>query len=258
LCFTKKGYELLKRTKEWKKREQQLLIFFFHQPRCGCKFFDRLRMSFEYHSNKTAFKYPLTISKCTAINTRGRVCGKQTSVEPLCPTHLARIFGVAVRPSSIPDAGLGLFTLRDIRKNSIIVPPYTGVTHSADSIRALYQDGSAPCTLQINNDVFVDASYQRSWAAFINHAERKKANARFAIWTARRVANIRATRDIKAGSEIFIDYGNDYFRFNDNVVTRTIYPRKFEVQMNNVNATAAQLVDAQNNRSNNQRDNDKR
>jgi SET domain len=199
-------------------------------------------MTFYYNSDKTVFECPLVVSACTAIDEHGHVCGKQTLVEPLCPAHLAHIFGVGVRVSSIPNAGFGLFALRDIRKKDLITPPYTGVVHTADSINALYKNGSAPYALGINSDMFVDAACQRSWAAFINHTGMTKSNAKFAIWAAQQTANIRATKDIKAGSEILLHYGKNYFRFNDNVHTRTVYTAVFAKEMQNVFSSPTHLA----------------
>lgn len=181
-------------------------------------------MSFRYHSDKTDFQCPLVESSCTQ-------CGKKTLVEPLCPAHVAEKFGVAVRRSNIPDAGLGLFALRDINKNDLIVPPYTGTVYDANAIIALYKNGSAPYTLTVNHDRYIDAACKRSWAAFINHTTAKKTNARFVLWAAKQTINIRATKDIKAGSEILIHYGDVYFNFNDNVKTETVFTPQFEKDM---------------------------
>lgn len=181
-------------------------------------------MTFRYHSDKINFECPLTVSKCT-------VCKSETYVEPLCPTHVVEKFGVAVRKSSIEGAGLGLYTLRAIRKGELICPPYLGKILTKKELDDIYGEGSAPYTLELRKDTYVDAACQRSWAAFINHAPHKVANAKFAVY--RGVANVRATRNIEPHSEILVNYGKDYFRYKDNTYTQTTFPLAFESEMKN-------------------------
>lgn len=184
-------------------------------------------MSFSYKANNTSFTKPLEKSVCTAKTEEGLPCDRVTFVEPLCPAHLAQIFNVAVRPSSIPDAGLGVFALRDFKKNEILTPPYTGRTMNDAELFEIYQGNTSPYALEIKKDVNADAAWRRSWGAFINHA--KKPNAKFAIYCG--TANIRAVADIKAGSEIFLDYGKDYFQTKHHTEIKTTFPSDFKKEM---------------------------
>lgn len=186
-------------------------------------------MSFRYESDTKKFELPLRKFQCLAEDENGKKCGAETYVFLMCPKHAAEHYDVAVRPSLIPNAGLGLFALRDFKKNEILTPPYTGEILSNRTLNSRYGDGSAPYTLELKRDMYTDASAHRCWAAFINHTKHKKANTKFAVF--REVANVRATKDIPAGTELLVDYGDDYFRYSDKVTTKTTFPAHFEAQL---------------------------
>lgn len=128
---------------------------------------------------------------------------------------------VEVRPSTIPDAGHGLFALRDFKANQFItgvagvdiaVPPdYAGGTHVVQLKKNLVRDGN-PALLE-KSDAYLRANagaihIERDGLGQFCNTKPRGNNAEIRIsWRdgIARVA-IRATRNISAGDEIFVPY----------------------------------------------------
>ena len=132
----------------------------------------------------------------SAINTRGPSC-------------------TDIRPSTIPNAGLGLFTLQEFKSGDLIVP-YKGEILTRAQMDERYGNGLATYALQINKNTYIDSACARGTASFINTFPRHN-NARFSVHSGRAGhppgASVRATKKIPAGSEIFVDYGPDRARY---------------------------------------------
>ncbi|MCW3111157.1 MAG: nuclear protein [Segetibacter sp.] len=118
-----------------------------------------------------------------------------------------------VKESNIPGAGKGLFTHRFIPKGTRIVE-YKGrirtwkeVENEDDNFYIFY----------VTEDRIIDASkYKKSPARFINDAKGLQKikglnnNAQFVVDGLR--VFVEATKDIPAGSEIFLGYGKEYWQ----------------------------------------------
>lgn len=198
-------------------------------------------MTFRFESKNKNFDCDLIKTKCTAVDAEGNQCNKDTFIEPFCPAHLAEIHGVAAFQSRIPGAGLGMVALRNIsrNKNINILPPYTGIEHTPASLRELYGGASSPYGFQTSTTRIIDAACQRSWASLINHGTLKKANAMFSLSSRKQMpVNIRASKNIEAGEEILLHYGNQYFGKKDGVKTSTKYPPEFYEEMMKVGGDA--------------------
>jgi hypothetical protein len=153
--------------------------------------------------------------------------------------------GVLVRPSTIPAAGSGLFANRDFAKGA----PVTGyegklITH-AEAKRLSKEDRSHVRAHQrqrtaLNGKIVAGrplspASIQgRGGAAMTNHKKGGKANvvfdnvdsarylAQLANWMVSssnphpdpqgRITYLKARRAIRKGEELFVDYGEDYWK----------------------------------------------
>ncbi len=119
-----------------------------------------------------------------------------------------------IKSSQIPNAGLGLYTLVDIKNDTYIVE-YTGAITTWKE--ADHQDGDNPYLFYINEDHVIDGSKNTtSKSKYANDArgltrvQGLRNNSTF-IEDGIRVF-IQATRNIKAGSEIFVNYGPDYWK----------------------------------------------
>ncbi len=125
-----------------------------------------------------------------------------------------------VKASQIPDAGLGLYTTVDIKKGDKIIEYKGRVTTWKD---ADHMDGDNPFLFHVTDDHVIDGSkHKKAIARYANDAKgltRIKGlrnNSEFVEEGVR--VFIQATRDIKAGSEIFVDYGPDYWKtVRDNI-----------------------------------------
>ncbi len=121
-----------------------------------------------------------------------------------------------VKKSTIPGAGMGMFTKRDIKKGERIIE-YTGeIVTEAELDRRAEKDiyGYA---FYISKRKCIDAFYMPEVIArYANDAkgltrvEGLKNNCSYDIWKNR--GWIKADRNIKAGEEIFVSYGAEYWR----------------------------------------------
>jgi SET domain-containing protein len=134
---------------------------------------------------------------------------------PYCSRHLEKIHHVAIRPSSIPGIGNGLFALKRFNKGKVILE-YTGENLSKESIEKRYGksvSATAPYVLyNPSTKKHIDSACYRSAASYANHPRTKnEENAKFFRdrKTARKIV-IEATKTIRKGDEIFVDYGTRY------------------------------------------------
>jgi SET domain-containing protein len=172
-------------------------------------------MSFQYEGS-TNFKCNLHCHRCQAINKNGTRCKKRTcKMLPTCHIHSKTLYGVEVKPSTIPNAGLGLFACKYFNRDDIIAP-YNGELLTKQELNDRYgrTDGDyAPYGLRMSENKFMDCACERGVASYAN-ANPNNNNAKFAVDNTRNTVNLRATRPIRVGEEIFVYYGNTYFRRN--------------------------------------------
>lgn len=122
-----------------------------------------------------------------------------------------------VKKSRIPKAGKGLFTDKDIKKDEIVCE-YEGekLTWKECLKRNEVQKGKGAYYFHINDKNCIDAQYT-TWALgrYANDAAGPgriagvRNNSRYDVIKGK--PYIRATRNIKAGSEILVSYGKEYW-----------------------------------------------
>ena len=131
---------------------------------------------------------------------------------------------VKVAPSQIEGAGLGLYLMQNARMGKRIAR-YSGKAMTLDE--KTESDNRAgrhsQYCVKIHNNLYLDAADSRHFEGrFINDASRAKGfkvNARFAAGytvnecstTGFKWVSIFATRRIRAGEEIFLDYGDEFW-----------------------------------------------
>ena len=124
-----------------------------------------------------------------------------------------------IGPSQIKGAGLGLFLEEDANANEWIARYSGDPINRAECERRRHSQ----YRLQVHKNLFLDAVDKKHFEGrFINDARgsRYKTNARFAAnyatytcsLTGLTWVRIYATRKIRAGEEIFIDYGADFWK----------------------------------------------
>jgi SET domain-containing protein len=117
-----------------------------------------------------------------------------------------------VRKSGLPGAGKGLFTTRFIPKNTRIVEYKGRITKWRD---AAHEDNGN--IYFVNRNYVIDARpYKKALARYANDAKGltringMRNNAEY-IEDGLKVY-IKSTKDIPAGSEIFVEYGKEYWK----------------------------------------------
>ncbi len=120
---------------------------------------------------------------------------------------------LAVKKSTLPGAGKGLFTLEFIPKNSIIAE-YRGKINTWKEVK---NDNSTNGYLYyVNRNWVIDArTYLKSKARYANDARGMKkikgiTNNSVYVEKDSKVF-IQSKKDIKPGEEIFVDYGKEYW-----------------------------------------------
>ena len=122
-----------------------------------------------------------------------------------------------LRPSSIPKSGLGLFTDSEIKKGEDVVE-YQGITRTWKECEVLNEEGKGGYFFFFNNRYCLDAyPTTTEMGRYANDAcghsrvAGIRNNSEYVIRNKK--VYIVATRNIKAGMEIFVSYGKDYWKY---------------------------------------------
>ena len=157
-----------------------------------------------------------SVVQCIAYTRTGARCRRRTRRTNLCYAHLEKEQHLRIKKSTIPGAGMGLFTTIDRRAHRKVAP-YTGeyVTkpqdnYGGDYVISLNAPPNAPPFK------YVDARKTTDGAGrFANNARRgdhKTNNSHLYTNPNSQEAKVVASRNIPAGTEILAKYGNNYWR----------------------------------------------
>ncbi|GAB1445448.1 hypothetical protein MASR2M41_11420 [Flammeovirgaceae bacterium] len=135
-----------------------------------------------------------------------------------CPIAMALLEKqLYVKKSTLPGAGKGLFTKKKIEKGTRIVE-YKGEILTWKEVKELADDRNG-YVFHINNKRCIDAwNYKKAFGRYANDArgigriKGIKTNSEYVISDDKQKCFIEATRDIPAWSEIFVEYGADYWK----------------------------------------------
>ena len=87
---------------------------------------------------------------------------------------------------------------------------YNGEVISLNRLNARYGDTTAPYAIKLHKNKYEDGAINRGIGTVVNHSSNiSKVNCRFSI-KRDNTAQIIATKNIKNGAELFVDYGDDY------------------------------------------------
>ena len=161
-----------------------------------------------------ATKSVRTVQQCIGHTQSGSRCKRRTARTSYCWTHLLKEQHLKIKPSQIPNTGLGLYTTirRPARR---MVTPYTGRpiqrpenTYTGDYVLQLNHSPQAPPYKYIDANQTTEAA-----GRFSNMARRRDhLTNNSKLWPDYRnhQAKIVATRPIPAGGEIRTTYGRNY------------------------------------------------
>ena len=147
--------------------------------------------------------------RCNGITKKGERCKRMTCIwSPMCHWHT----NIEVKQSKIPKSGRGGFAKKDLKKDTI-VGNYTIGTHklSLEQLKKLYPNSKDRTHIwQQNDDVYYDARNTRSVAGMFNNCtsmDYRKIGCRNAAKITAKFGNIKLTRNVKKGDEIYKTYG---------------------------------------------------
>ena len=121
-----------------------------------------------------SFSCTLTVQRCLARTRRGhRQCQRRSFRHPYCLAHARIYMGVYPSVSTIPQAGLGLFASRDLKKGDVI-GPYTGEVFQDLAMLRDHRGGVVPIySMHGSHGTVVDASRTRGYGGYINEPPRQ-------------------------------------------------------------------------------------
>ncbi|MCD6069345.1 MAG: hypothetical protein K0S33_4171 [Bacteroidetes bacterium] len=119
------------------------------------------------------------------------------------------------KASAIRDAGLGLFTAIPINKNEVI-SLFKGEILSAREAASRAKNNMDGYFINMPDGTIMDSKFVKCFAKYSNDAEgfsfpRFKNNSEIALDEKSKVCLV-ATKNIKAGEEIFCSYGKRYWK----------------------------------------------
>ena len=189
-----------------------------------------------YINDNLYFQADILCNQCQGTSKNGNRCRRRVCIaSPYCFQHLASIKKLKVKKSNIENSGKGLFAwdskntgriFKGPRNTKLSIIPgekiveYSGELIDLDTLIQRYSDYTAPYGIEINENLYEDASLIRGTGAMANHSKRN--NARFDI--SRNRVILRATKGIKHNQEILVNYGSDY-RFDEDSSYQTKYKR---------------------------------
>lgn len=114
-----------------------------------------------------------------------------------------------IKTSSIPKSGKGVFSLVSIKKGDTIGSYIGRYMNDKEFDSGKHENNHY--ILHICRDCYIDAEdlKKSNYTRFINHS--KKPNCKFVVSTRHKTARVEALKNIKAGEELFLHYGPEFF-----------------------------------------------
>lgn len=115
-----------------------------------------------------------------------------------------------IKKSTIPKSGNGAYTNVDLKKGYTL-GYYKGRKLNVEQYNNLKNDNYVWELSSSRGPFYIDGSIKRysNWLRYVNHKTGNKAN--LEPYQYRGKMYYHTTKKIKAGSELFIDYGDDYW-----------------------------------------------
>ena len=145
--------------------------------------------------------------RCASYTVNGPRCRNNASKgRATCAVHRG-LLHLFVAQSSLPNAGLGLYTSASIEKGTVI-SNYTGQILNKKE----REQNNSDYILQVSDDCYIDAEQSTSLCRFINDGMGPLNNAEIVVFESEpNSAYAVAIRYIAPGSEILASYGSEYW-----------------------------------------------
>ncbi len=181
----------------------------------------------QYNDEEVIFEGDLEKHQCIGLSKNGQQCRRHQFLNlPYCFMHMKSVLHLKVKTSTIENAGKGLFADNGSNDNEIvfrkddIICKYCGDDINENELVDRYGDYTGAYAIQVKNNLYEDAALYRGVGSMVNHTNNKtKINCRFS--TNYREITIKATKNIRNGSELLISYGNEYLFDSQNKTIRT-------------------------------------
>lgn len=123
---------------------------------------------------------------------------------PPCPP------GLAIRPSSIPGAGRGVFVHRQQPfRRGFRLGRYGGQRLSQRQLDERYaHDALAPRCVQLADGTYVDDPHGQHWGSYVNDARGSGREPNVCLTADGHFVTLRTLAD---GEELLVDYGDEYW-----------------------------------------------
>lgn len=170
---------------------------------------------FHYRSPEKNWDAPLKTERCSFLKANGQQCKRHVTMGiPFCFQHRLQN-KVRVEKSRIPHSGLGLFAHEKGHQDIVFKPkekiaPYSGEYVDNKTILTRYGSHTAPYGLKLNAANNLDGATRRGLGTLANHQKTQKSNARFSVAKGKNEAYLVATKRIREGDEIYVNYGSNY------------------------------------------------
>jgi hypothetical protein len=193
----------------------------------GCKETSYSPVFIYKQKNGDKFKGNLKKFQCDHVNPLTNVrCKREGYIGyKTCWQHMRSDLKVKIKPSTIPEAGKGLFAECPKAPGQICfeandkIVNYNGQLITKRELDKRYgkgDDNTAPYAIQVGRK-YEDAALQRSIGSLINFPS-ANAEPNVELGTVGNKVVINAIKEIKSGDELFADYGDEYM-FDSNYKT---------------------------------------
>ena len=157
--------------------------------------------------------------RCQSRTQRGERCKNRTRKSPKCWIHLAKEDNLRIKPSSICNAGLGLFAYKKTIRCGKNIGKYTGRNTTKRELDHLYpgneQATYAICESDDINARCINANHSTDTPLQYMNKKRNRRQTNMKFFR-RNIGNnyqphTKTTKRIGAGKELFVSYGPSFW-----------------------------------------------
>jgi hypothetical protein len=149
--------------------------------------------------------------QCISNTLLQKRCQKRTAHTPKCWIHLAKQDNLRIKPSNIINGGKGLYTWKNSIPRGRVISKYTGRRRTRQQIDRKYGNEVAKYALCNKKGMCIDANHTTDAAARFANDARNTPFHNNSVMRGNKMFRLKASQQIRPHSEIFFNYGNDYW-----------------------------------------------